>query len=329
MKLLPVLLIGILIPLTACRDKYNVNDDIIATTPASLLKERGEDQDNGTKVSVLKMPATCLVYDKADSIKIEKLLADFFSTRQQDTASKEKSNAMIWFARQLIGIPYVAQTLEKNKTEKLVVNTRELDCTTYTETVLALSQCAMNNALSFEDYCNRLQQIRYRGGNISYVDRLHYFTDWIIDNQDSGMVEEIQSPAPPFSSPTPIKVYYMSTYSDKYPMLKDHPEWVEKIAEAEKRLSRLSFRYIPKSAIRNTQVMRNAIHDGDILAITTSKKGLDTSHIGIAVWHDDGLHLLNASQIHMKVVEEPMTLAQYMQKHPTQTGIRVIRPLFR
>ena len=56
-----------------------------------------------------------------------------------------------------------------------------------------------------------------------------------------------------------------------------------------------------------------------------SKQGLDTSHIGIAVWHADGLHLLNASQIRHKVVEEPMTLAVYMSKHPKQTGIRVIR----
>jgi hypothetical protein len=71
--------------------------------------------------------------------------------------------------------------------------------------------------------------------------------------------------------------------------------------------------------------MRNAVKDGDIIAITTSKAGLDTSHIGIAVWHRDGLHLLNASQIHQKVVEEPMTMYQYMQKHPSQTGIRVVK----
>ena len=35
--------------------------------------------------------------------------------------------------------------------------------------------------------------------------------------------------------------------------------------------------------------------------------------------------MLNASQIHKKVVEEPMTLYRYMQKHPSQTGIRIVR----
>ena len=75
----------------------------------------------------------------------------------------------------------------------------------------------------------------------------------------------------------------------------------------------------------NTILCRNAIKDGDIIAIITSKSGLDTSHIGIAVWHSDGLHLLNASQIRKNVVEEPMTLHDYMKKHSAQIGIRVIR----
>ena len=108
-------------------------------------------------------------------------------------------------------------------------------------------------------------------------------------------------------------------------MLKNNPELVKPIAEMESRLSGNVYRYIPKASIANTQLFRSTIHDGDIIAITTSKSGLDTSHIGIAVWHKDGLHMLNASQIHKKVVEEPMTLYQYMRKHPSQNGIRIVR----
>ena len=87
------------------------------------------------------------------------------------------------------------------------------------------------------------------------------------------------------------------------------------------------YRYVPKGKIANTAVFRNAIHDGDIIAIITNKKGLDTTHIGIASWHKDGLHLLNASSIHKKVIDEPMTLYTYMHKHPVQIGIRVCRVL--
>ena len=117
----------------------------------------------------------------------------------------------------------------------------------------------------------------------------------------------------------------MSNHYTSYPMLKANPQMVVPIAQMEKKLTGRKYRYIPKSTIRNNNLYRQAIHDGDIIAITTKKEGLDTSHIGIAVWHKDGLHMLNASQIHKKVVEEPMTLYQYMQKHPSQTGIRIIR----
>ena len=78
-------------------------------------------------------------------------------------------------------------------------------------------------------------------------------------------------------------------------------------------------------SILNTPLLRAAIHDGDIIAMLTRKKGLDTSHVGIAVWYSDGLHLLNASSIRGKVVEESKTLYQYMQGQRTQIGIRAVR----
>ena len=61
------------------------------------------------------------------------------------------------------------------------------------------------------------------------------------------------------------------------------------------------------------------------MATSCDKPGLDIAHLGFAVWRADGLHLLNASQLHRKVVEEPMTLRYYLSKHPSFTGIRVVR----
>ena len=62
-----------------------------------------------------------------------------------------------------------------------------------------------------------------------------------------------------------------------------------------------------------------------VIDFITNIAGLDTQHIGLAAWHADGLHLLNASSIHHKVVEEPMTLRQYLYRHKTMPGIRVLR----
>ena len=117
----------------------------------------------------------------------------------------------------------------------------------------------------------------------------------------------------------------MSKHSELYPRLKNNPKDIDEIRLVEKNLTGKVFRYIPKREIENNRLFRRTIHNGDIIAITTKKSGLDTSHIGIAVWHKDGLHLLNASQIRKKVVEEPMLLRDYMQKHPSQVGIRIVR----
>jgi hypothetical protein len=232
----------------------------------------------------------------------------------------------LYFARLFIGRPYVAHTLEVNDTEQLVVNTRELDCTTLVENVLALTLCHLQGKHSFEAFRLQLTRLRYRQGIIDgYPSRLHYFTDWILDNEAMHVVSEIQQTVAPFTAIQTISVDYMSRHPQSYRALGLHPEFISQIADQERSLFGRRFRYIPKSQVADTKALRQCVHNGDVLAITCSKPGLDIAHLGFAVWRSDGLHLLNASQLHKKVVEEPMTLNQYLSKHPTHTGIRVIR----
>ena len=235
-------------------------------------------------------------YQAKDSILVEKLLVEGASQPKQ-------TNLMVFFGKKLCGTPYVAKTLERNNTERLVINLRELDCTTFVENVLALTLCTENGKTDFCDFCRYLRNIRYRKGHVTYPDRLHYFTEWIEDNTAQGFVHEVQGPNPPFTAVQTVNVNYMTTNTSQYPMLKGNRDFIRRIASNE----------------------RNTIHDGDIIAILTSRKGLDTSHIGIAVWLDDGLHLLNASRLHGKVVLEPKLLRTYMAGQRMQTGIRIIR----
>lgn len=258
-------------------------------------------------------------YNQSDSLKVVELLE---GARRQPSGT----NIVIYFARQLKGLPYVAHTLEVNRTEKLVVNLRQLDCTTYVENVVALALCMRQKAYTFKAFCDNLCKIRYRGGATPhYTKRLHYFTDWIADNTAKGICSEVQSPNPPFTAVQKIAVYYMSTYPSKYKMLAENPEYVPVIAATERELNKVSYRYVPKSLVGNTELMRKVVKDGDIIALTTSLKGLDIQHIGFAVWHADGLHLLNASSLRHKVVEEPMTLYRYLQRQRTMTGMRIVR----
>ena len=236
------------------------------------------------------------------------------------------ANLPLFFAKKFIGRPYVAATLDGNDPECLVVNTRQLDCTTLVENVMALTLCVQRHNLSYYAFKHALVDMRYRGGLIrSYTSRIHYFTEWITENTKAGIVHEIQAPNPPFTALQQVSVNYMSQHPKSYEALKKHPEFVGDIRKMEQKVSGQQFRYIPKSAVGNSQQLRKAVNDGDIIAITCKKPGLDIAHLGFAVWKNDGLHLLNASQLHKKVVLEPMTLYQYLQKHPSHTGIRIIR----
>ena len=254
-----------------------------------------------------------------DSITVCQLLAE---ARKLPATT----NLPLFFAKKFIGRPYVASTLEGDTHERLVVNTRQLDCTTLVENVVALTLCAQSHQYSYFAFKHMLVDLRYRGGIIDgYPSRLHYFTEWITDNTRAGVVSEVQSPNPPFTAVQTVQVNYMSTHPQSYQALREHPEFVSAISKMERRVSGAKYRYIPKKSVGNSATLRKAIHDGDIIAITCKKPGLDIAHLGFAVWQKDGLHLLNASMVHKKVVLEPMTLYKYLQKHPSHTGIRIIR----
>ena len=306
--------------LTACPDSNRTNAQQKPAAPTAAKPTPPTPTD-----SVAAKPA-----DK-DAVIITSIInnseAYYKELCKDASVSKEerRSKLILHIARKFLGTPYVAKTLETEGKERLVINARQLDCTTYVENTMAIYLCVSNGQTSYDDYKNQLRLLRYANGEVTYAARQHYFTQWIEENTKKGYVHELQSPTPPFTAEQLLRIDFMTTHVSLYPMLKDSPEDIKTIAQRERELSGRRYRYIPKTSIRNNSLFRSTIKDGDIIAITTSKKGLDTSHIGIAVWHKDGLHMLNASQIHKKVVEEPMTLYQYMQRHPSQTGIRIVR----
>lgn len=268
-------------------------------------------------LAALFQPAKLRAQEYADSIFITEALAE---------ARFAGNVNPLFFARKFLGKPYVAYTLEVNEEERLVVNTRQVDCTTLVENVTALVLCASYSLYDYADFKDMLLALRYRHGVLDgYESRLHYFSDWIDDNQTMGFVEEIQVPDPPFTDVQKLDIHYMSSHPNAYKALRTDPSLVDKVSEIEHALTGRTYRFIPKNIVGDTMLMRRAVRDGDIIAITSNKSGLDIAHLGLSVWRQDGLHLLNASQIHKEVVEEPMTLYQYLQKHPSHTGIRVIR----
>ena len=262
-------------------------------------------------------------YCKADSMEICRWLVEAATVPAEESP-------VIWFGKKFLGRPYVAHTLEKHKRERLIVNTRELDCTTFTENVMALELCRRNGKTSFGDFCQYLRNIRYeKDMDIDYVYRNHYFTGWANSNIARGYFAEIAKPDNLFSATQNVFVDYMSKHADSYKMIRETPNYLPGIRAMEKRLSGGRYKYIPKSAFVNTNTpeFRAAIQEGDIVIILTDILGLDTQHITLAHWHsnDGQLHIMHASSLHKKVVFEPLTLYKYLQRQKKSRGVRVLR----
>ncbi len=263
-------------------------------------------------------------YTKADSSLAVSILQEYVPKR----GDYSHGEMVLRVARRFIGVPYVAHTLDRNAEERLVMNLHGLDCTTYVETVTALVLCIEDGLTRFSDYVRMLEQVRYRGGQMSYVNRLHYFHWWLTDNERMGFVSEISMPDPPFSAVQTLKINYMSLNARAYDMLRNSPHRVSELRKLENASNGTKVRYIPKNQLGKEQLLRRVIHDGDIIAIVTSRKELDTSHLGFAVWHKDGLHLMNASSLRKngnRVVDPRETLYDYMMARPSNIGIRVAR----
>jgi len=217
----------------------------------------------------------------------------------------------------------VAATLEKEP-EHLVINLRELDCTTLVENVIALARTLKGATPSFEVFCTELQQIRYRENVINnYTDRLHYFTDWIFENSRKNLVRDETKAIGGQSYH--LNLSFMSTHPDSYMQLKSNPNFIPIFAQKEKEISsRDTYALISEDQIENC---RAGMKSGDIVCFVTQIEGLDVSHTGFIYWQDQKLGFIHASSSAKKVIIDPLSLQDYVKGIRTTTGIMVVRPI--
>lgn len=228
---------------------------------------------------------------------------------------------MVPIGKTFLGTPYVEKTLEIGETETLVVNLRGLDCTTFVENVLAFSILIKDNKSKIQDFTKALKTIRYRDGLLDgYSSRLHYFTEWIRNNNEKGLVKDITMDLGGEIQQKTIN--FMGTHRELYPFLADDTNF-NTILEVEARLAKETICVLPQNRIASQE---HNIKNGDIIALATSITGLDVTHTGLAVKVNDRLHLLHASSSgEVKITKEP--LVDYLKKIKSNTGIIVARPL--
>lgn len=268
-------------------------------------------------IGVICWCACSLFAGEQDRIQVEKWLKEAIGLSQDSCRT-------LHFAKKMLGVPYVAGTLDSNEEEQLVVHVDQLDCTTFVETVLALCIADKRGERSFDGFKKALIDVRYRNGILDgYASRLHYFSDWIRNNEQMGFVKECTSETA-CSQPKELWLDFMTTHVDSYLPMKKDPALVEVMAAQEKNWQGTVVSYIPKEKL-NLSPEELKIKDGDILAMVTNIKGLDIVHVGFAFWKDNQLHLLHASSVAKKVIEDPQTQYESSKKTKAHIGVRAIR----
>lgn len=122
--------------------------------------------------------------------------------------------------------------------------------------------------------------------------------------------------------PFPNKVSFISQNWKKYPALIQDSTLVTKIIDIEKTINGRAYYYIPKEKVLP---FAGQIKTGDIILITTKKKGLDTAHVGIAIENEGQIYLLHASVSDKKVSVTTETLPDYLQRITSHSGIMIGR----
>jgi len=221
--------------------------------------------------------------------------------------------------------PYVAATLDLyTNREVCSVNLRRMDCVTFFESALAFARMLRRGGHTPEALLAEVTSTRYRGGQLTdYASRLHYMSDWLLDNERKHVLRLITRELPGTTRFTK-RVNFMSTHPEAYPQLKTSAELLRKIARIEVQISAHAMEYVPKQTVADAEPL---LMTGDIVGVTTSIGGLDCAHAGLC-YRDERrvLRFLHASTTRSAVILD-VDLATYLARVPTHTGIMVARPL--
>ncbi|WP_127140500.1 N-acetylmuramoyl-L-alanine amidase-like domain-containing protein [Flagellimonas marinaquae] len=243
-------------------------------------------------------------------------------TNLKQTKASSLGDTIALVGQSFLGTPYVEKTLEVGDTETLVINFGGLDCTTFVENVMAFSIMLKDQQSTFDSFTGNLETVRYRNGSLNgYPSRLHYFTEWIRNNEKKGLVKDITAELGGVELEKSIN--FMGTHRELYPFLANDTNF-EAMLAVEKELAKEKLCYLPKDQI---EIKEQLIKSGDIIALATSIKGLDVTHTGIAIHQPDGrLHLLHASSKNGEVEISELPLADYLKNIKSNIGIIVARP---
>ncbi|MEP6603353.1 MAG: N-acetylmuramoyl-L-alanine amidase-like domain-containing protein [Spartobacteria bacterium] len=231
----------------------------------------------------------------------------------------------------LVGTHYKHFTLEiDNRVESPSVNFVGMDCWTFFEISLGFARMLNEPEDNWTPSAllHYVEVDRYRGGECTgeYLSRLHYLEDWLADNDQRGLVNDLTRSLGGESVPHSARE--MTQGWRHYRYLAANKSLLGPLAKMEERVSSRALYEIPKSRVAKIEPK---LQSGDIIGIVARDRGnlRSTAHVGLALRASDGvLHFMHASSpSNSGRVVVDSELSKYLFRYGSDTGILVARPL--
>jgi hypothetical protein len=209
--------------------------------------------------------------------------------------------------------------------EKLRVELSRFECVTFIESSLAVARCGFRREPTARCFEREVVASRYRGGALGdYSTRLHYFDDWIDDNEARNRLKNLT----PELGGEPLTRSYFHISARVLPRARISPGDLEvltrEVSATESRLS--STPHFVLSRERAPRVLER-LEDGDLVAFVRERSGLLIHHAGFIHRVRGKPRLLHASSYHHRVVLTSEDVTSYLLRRPERKGVLVARLL--
>ena len=251
-------------------------------------------------------------------------LASWYDALGEPRPSESFGRYLTRTARIQHGVKY-AETSEPPGAETLDANVDAFECVSFIESTLAVARCAWESEPTESCFVRELEATRYRSGRMGdYASRLHYFIDWIGDNESRGRL--LNMTASLGGEPVQRDFFYITERVLKRSHVKedDLASLTREMQTTEARLSATTHSVLTR---QSAPPVLSELQDGDLVAFVRERQGLLVHHAGFVYWANGTPRLLHASSYHGRVVITVRDLTNYLLRRPERRGVIVARPI--
>lgn len=234
-------------------------------------------------------------------------------------------------AQLAVGTPYEAHLLDAYLRrgdgpvpEPLTLSLTRFACNSFVESCVAVARAArVGGRPTWKGFGREVERMRYRSGlRGDYTTRLHYFSEWIADGDQRGLLRDIGFALGGVEDRRPLR--YMTEHRDSYVALANDRTF-KSVEEMEKRLDHVSRRVVPTARLAE---VADRIQNGDVIGFATNTPGLDVTHCAVAVRDKRGVLRVAQPPLNGGVVEVSRnSLPEYVAQLRDASGIMVARPI--